>query len=679
MNQKDEQIAQLEEKLHTLELENANLTTKYSLVTKAAIIGSWDMIINQNAPESLENHEYIWSDEFRQILGFSNEEDFPNTLDSWASRIHPDDDNKRLEALNKHLFDKTGQTPYWVEYRLLRKNGEYGVFEVFGTSQRDNEGNALRMVGALKDITDRRKAVEAIEFSRQILHTVLNNINTNIFVFDIKTSKILFANTCAKKTYGEKIEGKICWQVLQDGMTDLCPFCPRAKLLDSNRRSTGLCNWEYFSSYNKQWYECYDVAIKWVNGQFAHLQYAININERKIGEQALIKAKEKAEEADRLKSSFLANMSHEIRTPLNAIMGFSNLLATKNYTEERRKGFLEDIQNNSRQLLTVISDVLDISKIESGQLELSYIWVSLNQLMQSVYDTLQFQAKEKGINLFCQKSLPDSQTQIYVDDVRLKQVLLNLVSNAIKFTIQGFVHFGYTLRDDKMLEFFVKDTGVGIATDQQTNIFNPFRQENEGTARRFGGTGLGLSISKHLVELMKGSIGVESEKDKGSHFFFTVPYVHSDENQVIQADKIRTFDVENIDSIVSLFNGEKILVVDDYEPSFVLISEILSAFDVTVHYESCGQDGISFVENNPDVALIFMDIHMPEMNGVETMKAIKAKHPHIPIVAQTAFALKEDQKKFLAEGFNHYASKPLRNDDLMRVLKNVFKKKTGKI
>ena len=541
-------LLQREKALSKALSENKYQTLKLNLVVKASQMGQWDMPIVKDDPFN-PNNEFVFSDKLRDLLEYS-EDECPDGFRSYLTAIHPDDRMRVRSAITDHLFDTTGQTPFYEEYRLQKKNGEYGYFLSYGESIRDNAGNAIRTIGAIKDITARKKT-----------------------------------------------------------------------------------------------------------------------------EAELVYAKEQAEESDRLKSSFLANMSHEIRTPLNAIMGFSNLLVTKSYPDEKRKILLEGIQHNSNQLLTLISDILDISKIESGQLELSYIWINLNQLMQSVNDTLQLQIKNsnKEINLFCQKPLTDVQARIYVDDVRLKQILINLISNAIKFTNQGFVFFGYTVRADNMLEFFVKDTGVGIAADKQANIFDQFRQEDETISRRFGGSGLGLPISKNLVELMGGRIWFESEKDKGSQFFFEIPYVTQRDDATLD-EKLRNANAENIDSIAQLFNGEKILVIDDHEPSYVLVSETLSNYDITVAYECSGRGGIAHVENDPDVALILMDIHMPVLNGVETMKIIKEKYPHIPIVAQTAFALKEDQKKFLTAGFDDYAAKPLKNEDLIRVFKRYFKK-----
>lgn len=253
--------------------------------------------------------------------------------------------------------------------------------------------------------------------------------------------------------------------------------------------------------------------------------------------------------------------------------------------------------------------------------------------------------------------------------MRLKQVLTNLITNAIKFTDQGFVNFGYILKSNNMLEFFVKDTGIGIAKENHQQIFQYFRQEDETTTRRFGGNGLGLSIAKQLVELMGGAIRIESEKGKGSSFFFTIPYIIAQHPNATSAKMPEQNSDENNKLLKNTLKDKKILVVDDIDSSFTLISEILSESQANLHYVDNGQSGIDFVNNNSDIDLIFMDIHMPNMSDTETMKQIKAINPNIPIVAQTAFAMKGDKDKFINEGFDDYITKPLDEKDLSRIFK----------
>ncbi len=559
----------------------------------------------------------------------------------------------------------SGNSVHLVRYN--KTTGRYIKAIIFALADKS------QMLALLEDVTERETAIQNV----QELNASLQKIQDYARIGTLT----IYAN-------GEHTWNNVMYQLFEYN-TNVKPsmevYLARVhseeKEFIHNAYSTAIKNKDRFFSCELR-LEFEDGRIKYLyteienfykNGEWTHTNgWLQDITPRRRTELQLIYAKEKAEEADRLKSAFLANMSHEIRTPLNAIVGFSNLLARKNYSDEKRQLFLSDIQNNSKQLLSIINDILDISKIESDQLDLSYIWIDLNQLMQEIYDSMQLQIKDKNISLFCQKTLPDSQVQIYMDDVRLKQILINLISNAIKFTEQGFINFGYSLKNGNTLEFFVKDTGIGIALENQKEIFEYFRQEDGTTTRKFGGTGLGLSISKRLVELMGGKIWVESEKDKGANFFFDVPYILH--NNTPLEDNTLSANEDTSDNAFPVLNGEKVLVIDDHDSSFVLISEFFAEHNVTVEYANSGQAGIDYVEKNPSISLIFMDIHMPFLNGVETMKAIKEKHPEIPIVAQTAFALKEDKEKYLASGFNDYLSKPLHAQELTRITRRFLGK-----
>lgn len=392
-----------------------------------------------------------------------------------------------------------------------------------------------------------------------------------------------------------------------------------------------------------------------------------DITDRKKAEKELRAAKEKAEESDQLKSAFLANMSHEIRTPLNAIVGFSRLLVRKNYEEAKRKLFIRDIQSNSDQLLTIINDILDISKIESGQIVLSPIKVNINVLLQEVHDTMLLQVKNSQIALFCNKPLPDAQVEISIDDVRLKQVLTNLLNNAIKFTEKGYIHFGYKTLNTNEILFFVEDTGVGIAKDKHDVIFEHFRQEDNTTTRRYGGTGLGLSISKKLVELMGGTLWVESEKHKGATFYIRIPRI------VAAATSVNTVSTEAAPSEQHCFKGETILVVDDHDSSYIYISEMLEQKQVHILQAHNGEQALQICTTNTDIRLVLMDIQMSGLSGTDAMKAIKRILPHLPVVAQTAFAQKGDKERFLALGFDDYITKPLDEDELQRIFCHFLK------
>ncbi|HPY83016.1 MAG TPA: ATP-binding protein, partial [Bacteroidales bacterium] len=280
--------------------------------------------------------------------------------------------------------------------------------------------------------------------------------------------------------------------------------------------------------------------------------------------------------------------------------------------------------------------------------------------------------KSKDISLFCEKPLSDVDVTIIVDEVRLKQILGNLLHNALKFTEKGYVQFGYKKTNNDFLQLFVKDTGIGIAPEKHAIVFEHFRQEDDTTIRKYGGTGLGLSISKRLIELMNGTMYVESEKGKGATFYVNVPFI-----QVYESEQ------DNAISHISLqeythFNGEYILVCDDYASSFVFISEMLEDENIHVLQAKSGEEAIEICKNSPTaIDLVLMDIQMAGMNGIDAMHTIKKINPTIPVIAQTAFAQKGDRERFLLEGFDEYITKPLDERELHSIIKRLLKIKRG--
>jgi signal transduction histidine kinase len=308
----------------------------------------------------------------------------------------------------------------------------------------------------------------------------------------------------------------------------MCSFCPRYRILDSNKQPTGIYHWEYYNSQDKRWYDCCDVAIEWIDGRLVHLEHEIDINERKLGEIELLRAREKAEESDNLKSAFLANMSHEIRTPLNGITGFLQFLNNNNLTPIRRQEYINIINNSSAQLVKLIDDIIDIAKIEAKQMSMNPVEVQINNLMTELhlYFETYMQNNNKGhISLILDQTDFIDNCIVHVDLTRLRQVITNLLNNAIKFTDKGYIRFGYRMSSPDKLEFVVEDTGIGIKSDDHEIIFERFRQVELTNKRLYGGTGLGLSISYSLIELMGGDLWVESIEGKGSTFYFTIIYL----------------------------------------------------------------------------------------------------------------------------------------------------------
>ncbi|NJK95302.1 MAG: response regulator [Bacteroidales bacterium] len=373
-------------------------------------------------------------------------------------------------------------------------------------------------------------------------------------------------------------------------------------------------------------------------------------------------ARLKAEESDRLKSAFLANMSHEIRTPLNGILGFSELLKRKNLPNDKRQFYTDIICSNGKQLLKIISDIIDISKIESGQIVIDKKECTLNSLFCELNALFIEDLKSKGKNRIelIMAIEPQYQTLVSVcDEIRLKQILINLLSNAVKFTSKGSIKYGYEVKNN-FIEFFVSDTGVGIKPEFQKLVFERFRQANESVSREYGGTGLGLAISKSLVEMMGGKIWVISTECQGSEFRFSLPLESSTYHEIIYTQE------KNFNGDYS-WPGKKILIVEDDLPSVQLLKETLSDSLAEVMHADDGEKAIQMHhDSKPDI--ILMDIRLPRINGLEAIKTIRDSDKNVAIIALTANAFVEDRNKCMLAGSNEYISKPVDRTQLLSTI-----------
>jgi signal transduction histidine kinase/CheY-like chemotaxis protein len=382
-----------------------------------------------------------------------------------------------------------------------------------------------------------------------------------------------------------------------------------------------------------------------------------------FAKNSYIKEKVKAEQSDKLKSAFLANMSHEIRTPMNAILGFTQLLGG-DLSKEKKDEFLKIIKDNSQSLLRLIEDIIDISRIEAEELEIIEVDVDLNALIADLGSTFKQTLKnysKKEIEIV--EEIPRENRLVIADKTRLKQIVINLVSNALKYTEKGKITIGYN-REGDWLRFFVKDTGRGIQKEHIKEIFDRFRKiETEASYQIQPGTGIGLSIAKNLVRLMGGTLEVESKYGEGSEFYFTIPFKPSSQKIPVPEEKLSELQLSKIN-----LSGKSILVVEDERTNFEFLQKVIERTGAEVLHAENGREAVNIFSENPKMDLILMDIMMPEMNGYEATKAIKKIMPEVPVIAQTALAMEGDEGKVLDSGCDDYISKPIRINELLRMI-----------
>jgi PAS domain S-box-containing protein len=606
---------------------------------KSAFIGSYKTDFIKGKWESSEVLDLI----------FGIDKDYDRSVPGWIELVHPGD----REMMSSYLMDVVlaKRMPFDKEYRIERKNdGQIRWVIGQGQVKFDDAGNALSLIGTIQDITQRKLNEEKINK----LNYAVEATGEVVFMTD-NEGVFTYVNPAFSSVYGHQADdvvGKVTPRILRSGMMDEAAY-------------------KYF------WEELIKVQVvkgelinKTKDGGYIHIESSANaiINERgeAIGfiaiqkdisvrkkiEEELVLAKERAEESDRLKSAFLANMSHEIRTPMNGILGFSALLSRQGVDIEDRQNYIRMIEKSSARLYNLINEIIDISKIESGQMEVQSVETNINEQLKLAYDLLKPDAENRGITLSYQNSLSANETVISTDSAKLYSIITNLLKNAIKYTDQGSVEFGYT-RKEKFLEFYVRDTGVGIPENRLEAIFDRFVKAETVVLQARQGAGLGLSITKAFVEMLGGSIWVRSEVWKGTSFYFTLPY--HEVGDVIPH-------IENDSSGIGdgpLDKNLKILIAEDDETSEMLLSVLVKEFSKDVLIARTGTEAIEVFRNNPDIDLILMDIQMPGMNGYEATRQIRKLSKLVIIIAQTAYGILGDWEKARESGCDDYISKPI--------------------
>ncbi|MDR1693529.1 MAG: PAS domain-containing protein, partial [Oscillospiraceae bacterium] len=390
---------------------------KYKLTSNALGIAHWDMDVVFGDPVNPDNI-FSWSQEFRHLIGFAGEEDFPNLLSSWSNRLHPDDKERVMGAFTAHITDVTGQTPYNLEYRLMTKRGEYRHFRAVGLTLRDGSGRPLKVAGALEDITERIR-------QQEMLGNILNAMDTYIYITDLETDEILFISKKMITDFhlGAGAEGEKCWRLLQFGQSGRCPWCKKDAL---SKDPADCIVWDMDNPVSGRSLHNIDRIIDWPDGQKVHMQQSIDISgQKKMTEELeerdklLQNALEDAERANSAKSSFLAHMSHEIRTPLNAVIGLSELTLGEGGLREDAEANLEKIYSAGATILSIVNDILDISKIESGKLTMYPVQYEIPSFINDVATLNMVRIGEKPITfrLSVDESFP---VLLYGDDIRVK-------------------------------------------------------------------------------------------------------------------------------------------------------------------------------------------------------------------------------------------------------------------
>jgi len=553
---------------------------------------------------------------------------------------------------------------------------------------KNERGEVIGILGTYDDITESKRSREQVELERTYFEQLFESSPEGIVVLDVNDC-IIRANSEFSRLFGYtedemvgkpinslivpndfKKEGQELTNAVAKGDT-IMKETVRMRKDGSLVHVSILGHPIYFHGGKIAVYGIYrDITDrKAVEEELIHKTHEIEAQneEYRVINEELYEAKQKAEESDRLKSAFLANMSHEIRTPMNGILGFSQLLTNPELSDAEVKEYVDIVQGCGNQLLSIINDLIDISKIEANQITISYSEVNLNQLMHEQFLLFKPKVQEKNIEFSYSKGLPDEESNITIDSARVKQVVGNLLNNAIKFTQEGEIKFGYFLKKD-FLHFFVEDTGVGISHQHFETIFERFSQVETRLAEQTGGTGLGLAISKAYIKKMGGDIWVESTPGKGSTFHFTLPYKPLEQNDVTD-DAAAAQKGDN-----SVPVGVNLLVAEDDEVNFMYIRELFVGHEFKILWAKNGMQAVDMVMNNPNIDMVLMDIKMPGMDGYQATGEIKKIRKDLTVIAQTAYAFASDRDKAIEAGCDDYISKPIDRMQLFTLISKYLKK-----
>jgi PAS domain S-box-containing protein len=588
----------------------------------------------------------IWLNEaLEKLLGYTLEEMKGKTVGTIIAG--PDTDMEVFKGASEAFGENR---PYEVEMKVYKKSGEPVWVSISNSPLVNEDGTVDRHISMMADISERKKADEQLT-----LLSLVASSTTSGVIINNNEGKVEWVNSAFETITGYTIEdarNKPLGDVLKGELTDVSVI-RKTRELSKNKQSFEVDILVYRKDGQPLWISVINSVILDSEGKVdKYIEVIIDITAKKKAEIELIAAKEAALQLSRAKDMFISVMSHEIRTPLNAVIGMSHLLLDDN-TVEIQKENLGILKFSAENLMTLINNVLDFTKIETGNIELEKVNVDLCELVQSVSHSMQFNVSEKKIYLkhAIDEAIPKT---VIGDSARLCQVLLNLVGNAIKFTEKGGVTISLNVIEqterDVKIRFAVSDTGIGIAADKINTIFESFKQAEADTSRKYGGTGLGLAITKRLIELHDARVNVDSVPGQGSTFWFTLKFGKGH----IHAKK----DDNNVETGLQI----NILVVDDNQINRLLINKVLSKWGATLDFAENGLEAIDKIEARQDFDVVLMDIHMPVMGGLEATGLIRAKSEayfqQLPIIALTASMLNSEVNEISRAGMNDYILKP---------------------
>ncbi|MBS1510963.1 MAG: PAS domain S-box protein [Bacteroidetes bacterium] len=611
---------------------------------------------------NLKTGTTYFSNKSSVFLGYAAGE-YDNAADLWWNCVHPND--KKLLEENNLKYQQGLIDHHTNEYRLIHKNGSIKwVLDRGVVTEFDENGKPMVIIGTHIDITERKLSEQAIKLKEEKYRSIIANMNLGLLEVD-NAETIQFANQsfCEMSGYSiEELIGKKASMLFAKGENE--------ELLEQKNdlRKKGISDAYEIALKNKRgelkWWLISGAPRFNDNGELVgSIGIHLDITQQKQLEIELIEAREQAESSVNAKQTFLANMSHEIRTPMNAILGMTNQLAKTKLNKDQHF-YLSTIHSAADNLLIIINDILDLSKIEAGKLTLEKIGFEPQTVMNRVMQVMMHRAEEKGLyftNSFCDAKLSPV---LIGDPYRLNQVLLNLVSNAIKFTHQGGVDISCNVLMDaagkQTIEIKVADTGIGMDENFASKLFEKFSQEDSSVMRKYGGTGLGMSITKELVDLMEAAIKVESKKNEGTTIAIVIPLEKGNMNDLPYKEVTITD--------TSLLKGKKILVTDDNEMNQLVAGTILNNYGAEVYDAYNGAEAIEKIKEY-NIDLVLMDVQMPVMDGIEATKHIRAGiSTTLPVIALTAFAINGDNQKCLAAGMNDYLSKPFEEAQLLNIV-----------